>query len=68
MTIPIANLPAGTMVPLHVDRPQPYVPKRYMGVRYVNVGAIATHSVVAGMVKSLQDVKNIYYRGGFAVL
>jgi hypothetical protein len=65
---PIASLPAGTIIPLHVDRTAPYVPKRYMGVRYVNVGAIATHSVVAGMVKSLQDVKNIYYRGGFAVL
>jgi hypothetical protein len=66
--IPIANLPAGTIVPLHVDRAAPYVPKRYMGIRVVNVGAIATHSIVAGMVKNLQDTKNITYRSGYAVL
>lgn len=64
---PIASLPAGTIVPLHVDRAAPYAPKRYVGVRYVNVGAIATFSVFASLVKNLQDVKNIYYKSGFAV-
>jgi len=65
---PIASLPAGTIVPLHVDRDAPYVPKRYMGIRVVNVGAIATHSIVAGMVKNVQDVKNITYKSGYAIL
>jgi hypothetical protein len=64
---PIASLPAGTLVPLHWDRAAPYVPKRYAGVRFVNTGAIATFSVFAATVKSLQDVKNIYYKSGFAV-
>jgi hypothetical protein len=63
----IAKLPAGTLVPLHWDRAAPYAPRRYFGVRYVNTGAIATFSVVAAVVKSMQDVKNIFYKSGFAV-
>ena len=63
----IARLPAGTLVPLTVDRAAPYTPRRYLGVRYVNTGAIATFSVVAALVKNVQDLKNIYYKSGFAV-
>jgi hypothetical protein len=63
----IAALPAGTIVPLHWDRAAPYAPKRYVGVRYVNTGAIATFSVFAAVVKNVQDVKNIYYKSGFLV-
>lgn len=65
--IPIASLPLGALVPLHFDRAAPYAPKRYIGVRYVNAGAIATASYVAAVVKSVQDLKNIYYKSGFAV-
>jgi hypothetical protein len=65
---PIASLPVGTIVPLHYDRAAPYAPKRYVGVRYVNTGAIATFSVVAAVVKNVQDMKNIYFKNGFAVL
>lgn len=65
--IPIASLPVGTLVPLHYDRAAPFAPKRYIGVQYVNVGAIATHSVVASIVKNVQDLKNIYLKSGFAV-
>lgn len=64
----IASLPAGTLVPLHYDRAAPYSPKRYIGVRYVNTGAIATFSVAAAVVKSVQDMKNMYFKSGFAVL
>jgi len=64
---PIASLPAGTLVPLNVDPAAPYVPKRYVGVRYVNTGAIATFSVVAAIVKNMQGLKNLYYKSGFAV-
>jgi hypothetical protein len=63
----IAKLPAGTVVPLALDRAAPYAPRRYIGVRYVNTGAIATFSVVAAIVKNVADVKNIFYRSGFAV-
>ena len=64
---PIASLPAGTIVPMKWDRAAPYAPKRYFGARYVNVGAIATFSVVAMVTKNVQDVRNIYYRSGFSV-
>lgn len=66
--IPIASLPAGTIVPLGWDPAAPFPPKRYVGARYVNVGAIATFSVAACVVKNVQGVKNIYYKSGFAVL
>ena len=64
---PIASLPAGTLVPLKWDRAAPFAPKRYVGVRYVNVGAIATFSVAAAVVKDVADVKNIYFKSGYAV-
>lgn len=64
--IPIANLPAGTMVPLGWDPASPYPPKRYVGVRYVNTGAIATFSVVAAIVKNIQ-MKQTSYKSGFSV-
>jgi len=67
---PFANLTAGTVVPLHWDRAAPYAPKRFIGVRYV-VGTAAltngTGQFLAGVVKSVQDVKNIYFKSGFAV-
>lgn len=66
--IPIANLPVGALVPLHWDPAAPYAPKRYVGVRYVNTGAIATFSVAATVCKDVQGVKNIFYKSGFSVL
>lgn len=64
---PIASLPLGTQVPLHVDRVDPYVARRYIGARYVLVGAIASTSVFATIVKSVSD-KQVNYASGFAVL
>ena len=64
----IANLPAGTLVPLHWDRAAPYAPKRYVGLRFVNVGAIATATYFAAVVKNVQDIKNLFYRTGIAVI
>lgn len=65
---PIASLPVGSLVPLGVDPAAPYAPKRYIGVRFVNVGAIATFSVTAALAKDPQGLKNILYKSGFAVL
>lgn len=64
---PIASLPAGTLVPLGWDPSAPYAPKRYFGARVVNVGAIATLSLFASVVKDPQGVQNIYYKSGYAV-
>lgn len=65
--IPIATLPVGALIPLHYDRAAPFAPKRFVGVRYVNTGAIATAIYTAAIVKSVQDLKNIYFRSGFAI-
>jgi len=65
---PIASLPVGTLVPLHVDRAAPYAPKRYIGVRYIGTGtAIATLSVTAAVVKNVQDLKNMYFKSGYSI-
>lgn len=66
--IPIASLPLGTLIPLHVDRAAPFAAKRYMGIQVVTVGAIATHTILAAMVKNFQDMKNNLFKSGFAVL
>jgi hypothetical protein len=64
--IPIANLPAGTIVPLHWDPAAPYPPKRYVGARYVNVGAIATFSVAAAVTKNVQT-RQTSLKSGYTV-
>lgn len=64
----IAALPAGTIVSLHWDRAAPYPARRYFGARIVNTGAIATLSVFAAVVENVQDLKNLNYKSGYAVL
>lgn len=64
--IPIANLPAGTIVPLHWDPVAPYPTKRYVGARYVNVGAIATFSVAAAVTKNVQT-RQTSLKSGYTV-
>ena len=65
--LPIANLGMGTLVPLRFARVAPYTPKRYVGLRYINTGAIATASYFAAITESIADVKNIFYKSGFTV-
>lgn len=63
---PIAALTPGIVVPLGFDPAAPYPPKRYVGARYVNTGAIATFSVVAAVVKNVQLAQR-NYRSGYTV-
>jgi len=63
----IANLPIGTLVPLHCGRVVPYAPRRYIGVRYVLVGSIASMTVMAFMTSNISDLRTIY-KGNFAIL
>lgn len=66
--LPIAKLTAGTIVPLHLDRAAPLTPRRYVGAQYiVGTGPLTGGSFAAGIVKDLQDTKNIYGKSGFAV-
>jgi hypothetical protein len=64
--IPIANLAAGTIVPLHWDPAAPYAPKRYVGARYVNTGAIATFAVAAAVTKNVQT-RQTSLKSGYSV-
>lgn len=51
----IASLPAGSQVPLHVDRTTPYAPRRYIGARYALVGAVTGMTVFGGLVKNVTN-------------
>lgn len=64
--IPIANLATGTVVPLHWDPAAPYPPKRYVGTRYVNTGAIATFTVAAAVTKNVQT-RQTSLKSGYSV-
>ena len=65
--IPIASLTAGAQVLVPVPRPAPYPTKRYMGARYVNVGAIATASYFAGLVLDAQSPSTTF-RTGYGIV
>lgn len=64
---PVATLVAGTQIPLHVDRVDPYVARRYIGLRYQLVGAVAAGSYFAAVALNIAD-KQVNYTSGFAVL
>jgi hypothetical protein len=64
----IAQLPAGSLVTLHYGIASPLAPKRYIGARYIATGTtITAMSVVAGVIKDAQSLRNIHYRSGFSV-
>lgn len=63
--VPIAKLPAGTVVKLAIN-PAPGAAKRYIGTRYVTVGAIATCSIAAAIVKDVQG-KGTAFKGGYSL-
>lgn len=63
----IARLPIGTLVPLRLNQAMATTPKRYLGMRYVNTGAIATASYVAGFLRDLQDVKTTLFKSGYSI-
>jgi hypothetical protein len=64
----IAQLPAGTLIPVHVDRVAPLPAKRYMALQYITVGTMTGGSVVAAMVHDVQDKgNNTLFNSGFVV-
>ena len=64
---PVATLTLGKQISLHVDRVDPLSAKRYLGVRYVTVGAVSAGAYFAAFVKSIADPQ-VNYPNGFAVL
>ena len=65
--IAVATLTAGKQVSLHVDRVDPLSAKRFLGIRYVLVGAVAAGAYFAALVKTIQDPQTSY-PNGFSVL
>jgi len=63
--IPIASLPAGSPVVLPAAHAAAYAPRRYIGTRYVLVGAIASMTVFAGLVKNVQNKP--LFKGGYGI-
>jgi len=64
----IANLPAGTLIPIHLDRAAPLPAKRYMALQYTTVGTMTGGSVVAAVVRDVQDKgNNTLFNSGFSV-
>lgn len=65
--IAVASLTTGTHIPVTWDIAAPYTARRYIGVKYVNVGANAAGACVAQVVLDFQNIKNITGRSGFTV-
>jgi len=65
--IAVATLAAGVQVPLHYDRVDPYPARRYIGIRYQLVGAVAAGAYFANITTTIAD-KQVNYASGFAVL
>ena len=64
--IPIASLTAGTQIVVPVPRVAPYTAKRYLGLRYVLVGAVSAGAYVAGIVEDAQSPSTTF-RSGWSV-
>lgn len=65
---PIASLPAGAVTYLRADQAAPYTAKRYIGLRFINTGAIATASYFGSIVKNSQSLKTAgLVKSGFGI-
>lgn len=65
--IPVATLVAGARHLLRIPRTEPYAARRYVGLRYALVGAVAAGAYWAAIVKDPSD-KQVNYANGFSVL
>ena len=73
----IAQLTAGTQIPVHFDRVAPLPPRRYLALQYITVGTMTAGAVTASVVASIQDAQTRIsngvggfttgYIGGFVV-
>ena len=64
--IPIASMTAGTQIVVPLTRVAPFTAKRYLGLRYVLVGAVSAGAYVAGIVEDAQS-PNTPFRAGWSV-
>lgn len=66
--LPAAQLTAGTIIPMELDRAAPYAPRRFLGIRAVTSATTSTSSVAAAIVKDYQQIRNMLGRSGFTVV
>lgn len=66
--IVIASLPLGTQVVVEANPAQPRTIRRFVGVRYVLVGAVAAGAVFTSLQDEHGDMPQPSYNSGFAVL
>ena len=62
-TYPVSSLPAGSQVVMPLDRAVPYVPKRFVGLRYKLVGAVATGFYFAAITLDAQSPVTVFKSG-----
>jgi hypothetical protein len=65
--IPTASVPAGTRITLDVPRCDPRTLRRYVGVRYVLVGAMSAGAVSAGLTANAGDLPQPSFKSGYTV-
>jgi hypothetical protein len=65
--IPTASVPAGTRITLDVPRCDPRTLRRYVGVRYVLVGAMSAGAVSAGFTPVAGDLPQPSFKSGYTV-
>ena len=65
--IPVASLTINKQFNMPVGRVDPNAAKRYLGIRYALVGAVAAGAYFAALTKDAQD-PGTYYASGFSVL
>ena len=68
--IPLASLTLGRQIDVNINRAslQPYPTRRYVGARYVIVGAGTAGALLATLVRNIGDVPQPAYKSGYAVL
>ncbi|WP_443696438.1 Bbp16 family capsid cement protein [Pseudomonas sp.] len=66
--VPLANLTAGALLPLHWDRVAPFIARRYIALQYIILGTMTAGSVNSFVVTSVQDKgNNTLFNSGFSV-
>jgi hypothetical protein len=65
--IAIASLTAGKKITLDVGKADPRTIRRYVGLRYVTVGAVAAGAVFAGFTAGSADLPQPAYASGFTL-
>jgi hypothetical protein len=65
--IPVASLTAGAQVMIDLPKANPRTVRRYVGIRYVTVGAVAAGAYFTSLQKVSGDLPQPAYASGFTI-